>query len=123
MYQLTRLLGLLLIILGFAAYFGTGQESFTPLIPSFFGVVFVVLAALSKKENLKKHAMHVSAGLAMLGILGTARAIPGVLNLISGEEVVRPVAIYAQFAMFLMCLVYMIRAVQSFRAARKSRDI
>jgi hypothetical protein len=36
--------------------------------------------------------------------------------------VARPLAVYAQTAMFLMCLVYLVRAFQSFRAARQLEE-
>ncbi len=123
MQNLTLSLGILLTILGLASYFGTGQESVTALIPSFFGIVFVILGLVGRNEKFRKHAMHGAAGLALLGALGSARGIPGVIDIIKGAEVARPLAIYAQTAMFLMCLVFIFKAVQSFRAARKNGDV
>lgn len=123
MKNLTLSLGILLILLGVASYFGTGQESITALIPTFFGMVFIILALFAGAESLKKHMMHGAAGLALLGILGSARGISGFIDILSGTETARPLAIYAQVAMFLMCFVYIIRAVQSFRAARKKGDV
>lgn len=120
MQNLTLSLGILLTILGLASYFGTGQESVTALIPSFFGIVFVVLGIVARNEKFKKHAMHGAAGLALLGALGSARGIPGIIDIIQGTDVARPLAIYAQTAMFLMCLVFIFKAVQSFREARKN---
>lgn len=123
MQQLTLSLGLLLSVLGLASYFGTGQESVTALIPTFFGIVFLVFAQLAKKETLKKHMIHGAAGLALLGALGAARGIPGLMDIFSGEVVERPLAVYAQVAMFLMCLAYLAKAIQSFRAARKEGSV
>ncbi len=120
MKNLTLSLGILLTLLGLASYFGTGQESITALIPTFFGMVFIILALFAGAESLRKHMMHAAAGLALLGAFGSARGIPGFIDIISGETVARPLAVYAQVAMFLMCTVYIVRAVQSFRAARKS---
>ena len=37
----TRLVGLILAVLGIVSYLGTGRTSVTALIPAFFGVVFV----------------------------------------------------------------------------------
>jgi len=121
MQNLTLSLGILLLILGGASYLGTGQESITALIPSFFGILFILFGVLSKQEKLRKHMIHAAAGLALLGIIGTARAIPGFIDVISGTPVERPLAIYAQTAMLVMCAGYMIRAVQSFIAARKAK--
>tara|TARA_R110000868_G_scaffold410693_6_gene699885 strand:- start:7105 stop:7479 length:375 start_codon:yes stop_codon:yes gene_type:complete len=123
MQKLTLSLGILLSILGLASYFGTGQESITALIPTFFGVVFIVLSLLARKESLRKHMMHGAAGLALLGALGSARGIPGFITIIGGETVERPLAIYAQVAMFLMCIVFIFKAIQSFRAARLKGDL
>lgn len=120
MQSLTVSLGILLGILGLASYFGTGKESITALIPLFFGIFFVIFGNLAKQEKLRKHMMHAAAGLALLGALGTVGSLPGVVDLISDSEVERPLAIYAQAAMFMMCLVYLIRAVKSFKDARKS---
>ncbi|NBW70673.1 MAG: hypothetical protein EBR32_04585 [Bacteroidetes bacterium] len=121
MQNLTLSLGILLVILGGASYLGTGQESITALIPSFFGILFILFGILSKQEKLRKHMIHAAAGLALLGILGTARAIPGFIDVISGTPVERPLAIYAQTAMLVMCAGYLIRAVQSFIDARKAK--
>jgi uncharacterized membrane protein (UPF0136 family) len=122
MKNLTLSLGFLLIILGLASYFGTGRESITALIPAFFGLSFVILAMLATVENIKKHVMHIAAGVALVGVFGTARALPGLIDIFSGTEVARPLAVYAQTAMFLMCLVYLVRAFQSFRAARQLEE-
>ncbi|MBO6525136.1 MAG: hypothetical protein JJ971_15010 [Balneolaceae bacterium] len=123
MQNLTLSLGILLTILGLASYLGTGQESITALIPSFFGAVFIILGIIARNEKFRKHAMHGAAGLALLGALGSARGIPGIIEIIQGAEVARPLAIYAQTAMFLMCLVFIFKAVQSFREARKNGDV
>lgn len=123
MKNLTLSLGVLLTILGVASYFGTGQSSITALIPTFFGIVFVILSLIAGAESLRKHMMHAAAGVALIGALGAARGIPGLISIIGGEVVERPLAIYAQVAMFLMCLVYLFKAVQSFRTARKNGTV
>ena len=93
MQNLTLSLGILLIILGAASYLGTGQESVTALIPSFFGILFVLFGWLGKKESL--------------------------VEIIGDGEVERPLATIARSAMFIMCVGFLIRSVQSFIAARK----
>lgn len=40
----TRIVGILLMILGLASYWLTGRTSVTALIPAFFGILFVALA-------------------------------------------------------------------------------
>lgn len=120
MKNLTLSLGILLIILGLASYFGTGRESVTALIPAFFGLVFTGLGALAGIEKIKKHVMHVAVALAVLSLFGAARGIPGVIEILGGGVVERPVAVYAQAAMFTMCLVYVVASVRSFIATRRA---
>ncbi len=120
MKNLTLSLGILLIILGSASYFGTGMESITAMIPAFFGLVFVGFGVLSSVEKIKKHVMHAAVGFALLGLIGSARGIPGLIEIFSGADVERPIAIYAQVAMLLMCLAYIVAAVKSFREARRT---
>lgn len=120
MKNLTLSLGLLLIILGFASYFGTGMESITAMIPAFFGFMFVGFGVLAGIEKIKKHVMHAAVGFALLGLIGSARGVPGLIEIFSGVEVERPLAIYAQVAMMLMCLAYIVAAVKSFKDARKA---
>ena len=120
MKSLTTSLGMLLIILGLASYFGSGRESFTAMIPAFFGIVFVIFGMLAAVEKIKKHVMHAAVGFALLSLVGTASGILGLFTVLTGGEVERPLAVYSQSAMFAMCLVYIIAAVRSFKAARKA---
>ena len=119
MQNLTLTLGILLIILGARSYLGTGQESLTALIPSFFGILFLLFGWLGKKESLRKHMMHAAAGLALVGIFGTIGAVPGLIEMIGGGELERPMAIISRSVMFVLCVIFLTRAVQSFIAARK----
>jgi membrane-bound ClpP family serine protease len=64
--------------------------------------------------------LHAAVGFAILSLAGTATGIIGLFTLLTGGEVERPLAAYSQSAMFLMCTVYIVAAVKSFKAARKS---
>lgn len=118
MKNLTLSLGILLIILGLASYLGTGSESVTALIPSFFGLTFLILGLLSGKDKIRKYALNLAVVIALLGSAGAAPGIAGLVDILRGEAVQRPVAVYAQTAMFLMCLVYVVRSSRSFIEAR-----
>ena len=113
--------GVVLILLGVGAYFGTGGESVTALIPAFFGVPFAVLGLLARDERRLKLTMHVAAVLALLGFLGSARGISGVIALAAGNEVARPVAAVVQASMAVLCLAFLVLAVRSFIAVRRAR--
>jgi uncharacterized membrane protein len=112
----TRAFGIILIILGLVAYFGTGRTSVTALIPSFFGVVFIVLALVARKEAARKHAMHLAVALALVGLLGTlGRLVP---SLFAGQ--LGP-AVIAQLVMSLLLIAYIALGVKSFKEARRLR--
>ena len=117
----TLTLGIVLALLGVGAYFGTGAQSVTALIPTFFGVPFVILGLLARDERKVKATMHVAAVLALVGLMGSARGIPGVIALLGGGEVARPAAAVVQALMAGLCLVFLILAVRSFVQARRSR--
>ena len=63
----TRLVGIVLMIIGLGSYWLTGRTSITALIPAFFGVVFVLLAYVARNEAARKHAMHAAVALGLLG--------------------------------------------------------
>jgi len=119
MLTTTRIVGLVLMILGIASYWLTGRTSVTALIPAFFGVVFVVLAYVARNEAARKHAMHVAVAIALLGLLGVlARAIPAIAN----GQIARP-AVIAQLVTALVLAYYVYLGVQSFITARRARRV
>jgi hypothetical protein len=113
----TRIVGILLMIIGLAGYWLTGRTSVTALIPAFFGIVFVALAYISRSEATRRHAMHAAVAIALLGLLGTlGRAIPAIL----AGQIGRP-AVIAQVLTGLLLAWYVYMGVQSFIAARRAR--
>lgn len=114
--------GVILIVLGAGFYVGTGSASMTALIPSFVGIVFVLLGVVGLKEGLRKHAMHAAAALALVGFIGTAAmGFPKLVKHLSGTEIERPVAAIEQSVMSVLCLLFVILCVRSFIAARRAR--
>jgi hypothetical protein len=73
----TRLVGLLLAVIGIGSYVGTGRTSVTALIPAFFGAAFLLLAYVARNEPARKHAMHAALVVALVGIAGTASRLVG----------------------------------------------
>ena len=118
---MTIALGLVLVLLGVVGYFATGRQSATALIPSFFGAVFLLLGVLARSPGARKHAMHVAAALALLGVLGTARGLVNFFRMLGGADVARPEAVIAQAAMCVLCVAFVILCVRSFAAARRNR--
>ena len=110
----TRLVGLILAVLGIASYVGTGRTSVTALIPAFFGIVFLLLAYVARNEATRKHAMHVAMVVALIGIVGTAS------RLVGATSFTRP-ATLAQIATVLVLAWFLGNGIKSFRDARRAR--
>ncbi len=122
MTQLTLAFGIAFLLLGIIAYFATGMQSVTALIPAFFGVIFVVLGVIMRAPSRARHAGHAAATLALLGLLGSARGVPAVITLIQGGETERPAAAIAQAVMVVLCAAYVALAIKSFLEARRARE-
>ena len=120
MAKITIGIGCVLIALGVGSYLGTGRGSVTALIPAFFGLPLALLGVVALNEGLRKHAMHAAAAIGLLGFLGAARGFAKLPALLSGGEVEKPVAAYAQITMSLVCLVFLVLCVKSFIKARRS---
>jgi drug/metabolite transporter (DMT)-like permease len=128
MAKFTRILGVTLILLGLIpylvlAYSGTEPVSITALIPTFFGIVFLVLGVAARKESWYRHSMHGAAVLALLGLFGSAGGLLNVFYMLGGSSVERPDAAIAQAIMAVLCIIYLIAAVRSFIDARKAKEV
>jgi hypothetical protein len=121
MVKITCLYAIALIVLGVGGYAVSDGASVTALIPAFFGVVFFVLASLARKEPLRKHMMHVASFLAVVAVVGTATGLGGLLTLLQGGDVERPLAAISRSVMALLSLVYFGFCIQSFVRARWAR--
>jgi hypothetical protein len=123
MANVAMTVGLLLTLLGLGAYFGTGRQSMTAMIPAFFGVPILALGLVARDPGKRKAAMHVAVVLALLGFLGSARGIGNAIALASGEEVARPAAAVVQTAMAVLCAFFLVLAIKSFLDARRGRSL
>lgn len=121
MPNLSKAVGILLVMLGALGYVTSDGASWTALIPAFVGIPMFLFGYLGEKENLRKHMMHAAAGLSLLGFLGTVAGIPKTISLVTGGTVERPQAAAVKAAMALICLGYLIFAVKSFIDARRAR--
>ena len=104
-------LGFSLIILGMAAFYGTGNTEITALVPVFFGVIFSIFGFLAKRGVVPHKFIQAAAGLSLLGVLIGIKSIPGLVNIVKGIYVPHPLLVYAFTAMMLMCLVFLVKAV------------
>ena len=125
MAKITIAFGLILIVLGVAVFLATGSHAPTSLIPAFFGVVLGICGLLANTSNNKKRMlfMHIAVTVGLLGFLGTAKSIYDAFRLLSGAEVLRPVAVEEKAAMAVLMLAFVLLCVRSFIAARRARDL
>ncbi len=119
--QVAIIYSILLIILGMGGYIVTDMVSKTALIPAFFGIPVLILAILAHKEIARKHLMHVISVLALLGFLGTLRAVGPAITILGGGEVERAGAVISQILMLVLSLAMFILCLKSFIDARRAR--
>jgi hypothetical protein len=121
MPRLTIGFGAALVVLGLVGYIGSGADSVTALIPSVFGVVFVVLGVVGRSDDRRALTMHLAALLALVGIAGSVTGLIDLPDLLAGNDVERPWAVAVQSIMAVALVVYLVFAVRSFIAARRTR--
>jgi hypothetical protein len=121
MPRITIGFGAALVVLGLVGYIGSGADSVTALIPSVFGVVFVVLGVIGRSDDRRALTMHLAALLALVGIAGSVTGLIDLPDLLAGNDVERPWAVAVQSIMAVALVVYLVFAVRSFIAARRTR--
>lgn len=121
MPRLTVGFGISLVLIGLTFYFVSGRSSLTALIPAAFGIVLVVLGIVAERAASPKHAMHLAAVVALLGILGSLNGFPPFFRMLGGDSVQRPLAAGAKVAMAVDLATYLCYSIRSFRTARKAR--
>ena len=93
----------------------------TALIPAIFGVVFCLLGWLAGNERYRKHALHAAVLVGVVGFLGSASGLAGLMRLIAGTGVERPAAVVSQSVMAVVMAVFVALCVKSFVNARRQR--
>ena len=107
------LAGVVLILMSFWAYFGSETPSMTAVIPAIFGIIFLGLNGLLKKEN--KVVAHVIVVLTLVVLISLFKPLTGVLERNDTLGLVRV------SLMILVCFIALIVYIRSFIAARKQR--
>jgi len=120
MPRLSLIIGSFLTLLAVVSYVVSGGASWTALIPSFVGVPLIVLGVVARNASARKHAMHAAVGLAMVGFLGSIRALADFVRVLNGVQVERPGAVVAQILMALACFTFVALGVKSFVDARRN---
>ena len=88
-------IGLVLIAVGLSAYLGTSGTSVTALIPAALGLALCALGGVARCPRLRQRARYGAAAVALLGVLGSTRGLPGAVTLLAAGAVTRPAAVIA----------------------------
>ncbi|MBP3191305.1 hypothetical protein [Natronogracilivirga saccharolytica] len=116
----TRILGIILILIGIIGYIASGAVSITAMIPAFFGIAFIILGRLAQKEAWRKHVMHIALLVALIGLFGSFSGIFDVISWLGGNQEVNELAAIARALMALLLIGYIALGVKSFIDARKA---
>jgi hypothetical protein len=117
MENVALLAGGLLVAIGFAGYAISDVKSMTAFIPSGIGLIFLAVGiVVILKPGTRKHAMHVAAMVALLGLLAVGgRGLMGLssMNLAKGISFGGSVVVLVAF---------LVLAIRSFIEARRARE-
>lgn len=120
MTRLTFALGAILTLLGVIAYLATAAASLTALIPSVVGVLLLACAALARRPQWHRHALHAALAVALLAALGSVMNVLRLGEVFAGTAE-RPAAVVVSTIMFVLLLGYLAAGMRSFLAARRTR--
>ncbi len=121
MANVTIWFGAALVVLGIVGYVGSGAASPTALIPTVVGAILAALGAAGRREDRRAVTMHVAAVVALLGLLGSARGLVSLPDLVTGKDLDRPWAVGVQSVMAVVLAAYLVLSIRSFIAARRAR--
>ena len=105
------IIGIALAVLGLGAWVLTDFASLTALIPTLFGILVVIVASLGRQDTGRERL--VLSGLGVLGalaVLGSLRAVPDIIAIVTGDEVDSVVAVVSQGAMIVCGLALVVVA-------------
>ena len=108
-----------LVLFGVATYLYSGADptNWTPLIPSILGLGILIPGYVAYyNSEMSKHAMHVTAVFALLGVLGGLDSIIGFLD---GNYSLGNIS---KGILVIICGEYMYFCILSFRATRIKRE-
>jgi hypothetical protein len=108
-----------LLVLGLGAYFGTGAQSATALIPAFLGIPVLICGLVALMTGRPKVPLHIALLFGLLGVIGGAMGLPQLPTILSGGEVARPTATVTQSLLFFLSAGYLALGVRSFIQARR----
>ena len=123
MVRLTRITGIVLIVLGLVYFVMTGSAHPTPLIPSIWGLLLLICGVLAISKNTKRVMlwMHVAVTLGLLGFLFPAIRAAMTYAHPATLTVIKRTAAQEEVIMATICLLFTALCVRNFIANRRAR--
>lgn len=113
MTRTTFIFSFLYVVIGIFSYFYSGRESATALIPSFFGVLYALVATIYQlKSSFEKLAIYSWAFITVIALGGTATGFVKFLTFLGGQSLERPLAVQVQSLFFVLSCLYFILLVR-----------
>lgn len=114
-------IGIALAALGIGSYLITSAASKTALIPVPIGVIIAILGLLMQRGIAGPYALYGIIGISLLGALGTLRAVPGFIALLTGNPPTNLVGVVGQIIMLLLCGILVVAGIRAMRSHTLSR--
>ena len=108
-----------LILLGVIGYFVTGLQSVTALIPSFFGIVVLLILLVLGRITKPKITLWILIVFSIIGFIATVKGIPKVFELLQGVDIERPAAVISQSIMAVLSIVTSIVLIMKNKTIQK----
>ena len=123
MVRLTRVTGIVLIVLGVVYFVLTGSAHPTALIPSGFGLLLLICGVLAISENPKRIMlwMHIAVTIGLLGFLSTAIRGGKSYAHAATLTIVQRTAAQEELIMAAICFVFTALCVWNFVVNRRAR--
>ncbi len=123
MARLTRVFGIILIVLGAVYFILTGSSHPTSLIPAIFGVLLLLCGVLANTEDTKRRMlwMHIAVTVGLIGFIFPAFRAGKAFAGSTALTAVQHTAAQEEMIMAIVCAVFTGLCVRSFIAARVAR--
>ena len=112
--------GLLLCGLTFLGLISMEQKSPYQFYPMMLGIPVLFCGVVALNPHRRKHAMHVTA---VLALVGTTAGGVGCLRRLLEDQVVDRYGLPLIGSMSILCLFLLLACIASFRAARKRKEM
>lgn len=118
MPMIDMMVSALLVLLGTGGMMASRDAGCLP--PAVLGIVMLVAMVLEQRGRWPQLMRRVAAGVAFLGMVGTASYLPAVVRLLRGQDLPHQMRIVVLALTGVLCAVYVTIAVRRWVVARRS---